>query len=301
MSNNDEVILNIIIPSKTFDVSLCNCINSVQKAIGYYYRYNKVEQKIEICVILKVDDIYKAKEYYRGQKDINFFSQGFILMGESHARNVGISNSRSKFIAFVDHDCTVKEDWVSQILFSFGEISSDSKIICVMGNHWLYQKYSIWLKLYGKYREDHAVEHFIKENGLTFTTRLDGRNFAMLSAAAKNFHFREDVIAEQDREYGMQIINNGYKILFNEAMIVYHEPIKFNQIIKRKYIYGRGSSRWRKTPSWFYRFYFLYLTRFLRGEINLSQMLFTMFCNFLFQLGRISGNIEIWKTKSKLK
>lgn len=293
MGNDSKSILNIIIPSKTFDNSLFSCVDSVFRAIKYYYQHQQASGGIEISVILREGDIVRAQKYYQQEKNINFFSQGRVLKGESYARNVGISNNRSRFIVFVDHDCVVKEDWVIQILLSFKKVSQiDKKTVCVMGNHWLYQNYSFWLKLYGKYRQDHATEHFIAINGLTFTTRLDGRNFAILPAVIKDFHFREDVVAEQDREFGVQLINHGYRILFNESMVVYHEPLSLGQIIKRQYIYGKGSSKWRKTPNWFYRFYFFHLKRFLVRDITISQMLFTMLCNILYQVGRLTGNFK---------
>ena len=243
-------------------------------------------------LVLKEGDIAKAQERYKGDKSIMFFSQGRIPRGESYARNIGIENSLGKYIAFVDHDCVVKEDWIEKILFSFHDVESDKKVVCLLGNHWLYQSYTIWLKLYGKYREDHAREHFSNENNLVFTNRLDGRNFALIKEVVKDFQFREDLMTEQDRELGVNLTKNGYKILFNEAMIVYHEPITLRQIIKRQYHYGLGSAIWRKTPNWFNRFYLFHFKRFLAREIGYSQLIFTMFCNFLYQLGRLSAKFR---------
>lgn len=118
---------------------------------------------------------------------------------------------------------------------------------------------------------------------------MDGRNFAILGEVAKKFNFREDVVAEQDREFGVNLIKNGYKIAFNEEMVVYHEPLKLNEIIQRQYSYGMGSASWRKTPDWFNRFYLEHFRRFLKKEISFRQMLFNMFCNFLYQLGRLKN------------
>jgi len=289
---NKEIDLSIVIPTKVFDQSLINCLASILKAKDYYLSLKKSEVEIEINVILKEKDISKARDYFKNEKDVNFFSQGKILRGESHARNIGINNCCGKIIAFTDHDCVVSRNWIDEILDRFNEVKNNPKVVCVLGNHWLYQTYSIWLKLYSKYRQDHATEHIKKEGHLFFIDRLDGRNFAILAEVARKFHFREDVPAEQDREFGLQLIKRGYKILFNNEMVVYHEPLTLKQIIGRQYSYGIGSARWRTTPNWFYRFYIFHIKRFLNKEISLNQTIFTMLCNVLYQLGRLKEKLR---------
>jgi len=291
MDSKSNVILSVILPAKLFCNSLIICVNSLKNAKDYYHKQNLVSDGIEINIVLREEDMAKAKDYFKGEKNINFFSQGSSLKGASYARNVGIKNSQGKFIAFVDHDCIVKEDWVEKIILGFKRVQLDKKIVCLLGNHWLYQKYSVWLKLYGKYRQDHSVEHFKKEGNIIFTDRLDGRNFAIIREIAKKFNFREDVSAEEDRELGVNLIKNGYKIVFNEEMVVYHEPLKLREVIQRQYSYGIGSATWRKTPDWFNRFYLAHFRRFLKKEIVFKQMLFTMFCNFLYQMGRLRKKV----------
>lgn len=300
MNDKRDIILSIVVPSKTFDKSLIACVDSVVVAADRCaWLKERVGRKIEINLVLKENDISPAKEYYLHKEQINFFSQGKILKGESLARNVGIKNSRGRLIGFVDQDCVVGEDWVEQASLSFQVMKSDRKIACILGRHWPYQKYSFWLKLYERYRKDHAVEHFRKENGRIFTDRLDGRNFFVLKDIAEKFSFREDIPAEQDREFGVRLIKNGYKILYNDAMVIYHEPLTLVQIVKRQYNYGIGSGGWRKTPKWFWRFYFSHLKRFLKGDIGLIQMFFTMFCNFLYQMGRVNYKIKIRKNDAE--
>lgn len=282
---NNNILLSIIIPSKVFDKVLIECVDSVKEAILYT---KKEISMFEINIILNENNITEAIKHYEDEKYIKIFSQGKDLKGESYARNIGIKNSKSNLLAFFDHDCTVRNDWINQILFSFKKIENSPQIVCILGKHWLYKNYTLWLKLYSKYRERHAVEHFYKENDYILTNRLDGRNFAIYKNIAEKFFFRDDLPTEQDREFGVRLVDNNYKILYNENIVVFHEPLKLVQIFQRQYRYGVGSVKWRKIPNWVYRFYFLHLKRFFRREISLSQLFFIWLCNFFYQLGRLN-------------
>jgi len=231
--------------------------------------------------------------------DLNSTTRLITLDGEcplnsSQARNLGIINSNGLYLAFTDADCKVDIEWVDKLFVISERISSKNDIACVLGTHWLDQKYDFWSDLQERFREHHARRHIIETEEGAFTDRLDGRNLLIKGSIARKFLFNESLIREADRELGCRLVKANYKILYFEDLKVYHKPITFLDIINKQFMYGVGSAAWRKKQLnrtflnyYWKQLFFRPIKHFLKCEISLMLLFSTLFNNAVYQLGRI--------------
>lgn len=61
------------------------------------------------------------------EKNIRYFRQAHL--GPAKARNLGIKNSQGQIVAFTDDDCSIPQDWLSEIASSF----TDPEVLGVEG------------------------------------------------------------------------------------------------------------------------------------------------------------------------
>ena len=105
----DDIYLSVIIPVYNTEKHFKRCIDSVLKAI------KKINKKNEIIVINdgsngNIQEI--IKEYLENYRDIiKFISQE--NRGRGASRNIGLSNSKGKYISFIDSDDYIDEDMYS--------------------------------------------------------------------------------------------------------------------------------------------------------------------------------------------
>lgn len=289
-----KIDLSIVIPVRKVSPHLSKCINSIFRS------YRRVRNKeIEVIIASHKQNKINFQKLGFGSKVRLVTQSGKYLLGTSRARNLGILAAKGRILAFTDDDCVVDAEWISQIFHSFEKIKSQRRIVCVLGNHWLDQKYVFWSDLQEQYRKQHALEHLFKESKNIFTNRLDGRNFAILRKIALPFLFNENLLTEADRELGVRLIKNNHKIKFNPSMKVYHIPITLCDIIKKEFRYGIGSIKWRKKElnrtffNYYLRNYFIKpLKEFFNNEISLKLLCFTLMNNVVYQTGRIYGSFK---------
>jgi len=182
-----KIDLSIIIPVKKVSPYLSNCINSI------FQSYKKVQDKeLEIIIASHKKNRINFQELGFDGKVRLVTQSGKYPLGTSKARNLGVLSARGEILAFTDDDCIVDVDWIPQIFHSWDKLESQNQVVCILGNHWLDQKYAFWSNLQEEYRKQHALEHLFKENKNIFTDRLDGRNFTILRQTALNFLFNEN-------------------------------------------------------------------------------------------------------------
>ena len=156
--DKDEYLISIVVPVYNTEQYLAKCLDSIIKAIP-----KRVEDKIEILVINdgstdnseKVIEKYqeKYKKLIKGIKQENH--------GLGNVRNVGLKISKGKYIASIDSDDTINEDFFESCI---DDLLNDVDIVI---NNWL------TITDTGNY-ETSAIDWVFKKNslyeGLLYTT-----------------------------------------------------------------------------------------------------------------------------------
>lgn len=277
--------LSVIIPSKEINSDLKNCIFSV---INSVIKAEK-EKETEIIVATHKKNASREKLIPKNSCLRIIYGGGDYPLNPSQARNIGIKKAEGKILAFIDADCIAEENWVSQIFEGFKKIKNNPSVDCIQGDYWthLSKNEDLWSKLYSEYRKRHALEHIRKYQNYFITERLDGRNFAIQAALAKKFLFNEDLKKGQDREFGQRLTKHGYKIMFVNEMLVYHNPLSLKEIISKEFNYGTWAIKWREIKFWK-----VVKWQWFKGEISLGLLLITLISRSSYELGKLYGYLR---------
>ncbi len=169
--------------------------------------------------------------------------------GPAFTRNRGIKLAKSDIVAFIDSDCTAKEDWIKNIYdeFKYNEVDS------VMGNTKIPKSnfFGDSIACLGFPGGANAgFENIWHVSNKGMTNHITSCNFAAKkSTFLKHGFFDESfpLAGGEDPELSYQWSKKGVKIKYCPSIIVYHEPIKnFNKFVKWMFYRGRGNYYFKK-------------------------------------------------------
>lgn len=199
-------------------------------------------------IVLVLDPEPKLVEYYKkrlGTKIKIVVSDSF---GLSAARNTGIKNTSSEFVAFIDDDAVANRDWLKNLVDNF----NNSTIIGVGGNI-----IPIWpSKTPAWFPEELYWVVGCSYKGLP-TKKVAIRNPIGCNMAFRRNVFKKtglfstdtgrignELMGHDDTEFGIRAINklSGKKIIYAPEAIVYHKVavnrVSLKYVVKRSYSEG---------------------------------------------------------------
>ena len=225
---NKEV--SIIIPTKNEDDVLGNCLNSIQN-LDY------PKDKIEVIIVdghSQDNTVEIAKKY---SCKVVFEDVGT----RGGACNIGVRNSKERYIAFTDADCIVSKDWMKNLIKQF----NDEKIVSVGGPNITPEDDTEFAKCVG------VVLSFLSKPGSRYGLVAD-RATETFHNSGCNAAYRKDVIEEagwfneklitcEDEELDYRIKEKGYRILYTPDAKVYHyRRPTWKRFYKQAYKYAMG-------------------------------------------------------------
>lgn len=148
--------------------------------------------------------------------------------GPAAARNFGLKKTDARYIAFVDSDCIIPNEWVKKCM----KIIKNKEIAGVGGPGISTKKTiiseSLDLLLYKKCKDRCFVNSIATMNAF-----YDRKKIGKLK-------FNDNLIMAEDPEFNFRIIKSGYKLFFDQNLFVYHNhPTTITEIIKKWYNYGK--------------------------------------------------------------
>ena len=156
------------------------------------------------------------------------------FLGLGTARNTGMEHANWEYIAFVDSDVVLPDNWISAAL----EKINKSKIIAGVGGPGISPekgRVSDSLNfLYGKSVK--TKESYVKS--------LPTMDLLYKTGAIKNQKFLDYMKTTEDVEFNFRLVKNGYKLLFSSDLYVYHyHPANLRQMVKKWYNYGKNYTK----------------------------------------------------------
>jgi glycosyltransferase involved in cell wall biosynthesis len=130
------------------------------------------------------------------------------------ARNDGIKLARGEFIAFVDADCTVKEDWLSVLISDFADetIGAVGGIILTQGQGY-----------FASYRNYSARENYGDSSKPIEVLDLPGGNCCYRAEVLRQLGgFDPNFGRHETYELGVRLRRNGYKLIGDPRSVVWH-------------------------------------------------------------------------------
>jgi glycosyltransferase involved in cell wall biosynthesis len=276
-TERNQVIVSFIIPTLNVEEYLPQCLGAIQ-------RQATSEGKLEIIV---VDNGSTDKSIQYAQE---YGATVYSAPGKTVAavRNIGAAHSRGLFLAFVDADCVIGDQWLENGLKHFNDpqVSAAGAPTTITEN-------ATWVGRYWFLNNQ-------GKRGKKKTAWLPSANMIVRSSAFDEIGgFNEALITCEDSDIGYRL---SYKyIIISDPLIVsihLREPKTVRQFYEKEKWRGQGNFQgllahgivWDDVPSLLFPLYYLLvflLTPFLVGWSLLSKGMGPAAVSILLILGPI--------------
>ena len=218
-------VATIIIPCIKNNDILYECLD----------KCSELSSKIDIIVVTE-DEIPVNNKY----ENVKFINVGNVNM--SIKRNIAVSASQTKYVAFIDSDAKPKnKQWINNAI---QELESDSEIGMVGGPELSPEKQSKSEKWVGLSSQSYLItgSHCFRKklSPRQFYSEMSGCNLIMLK---KDYcaigGMNKDLYIGEDQDLGRKVREDlNKKILFSPKVIVYHKNREFFQFLIQRYARG---------------------------------------------------------------
>jgi GT2 family glycosyltransferase len=233
---NKQIIFSVIIPTYNRPDRLSTCLQSLAK-IDY------PRDRFEVIVINDGSEMPLENYVKSFQKSLNISLITQPNSGPAKARNHGAFMAKGKFLVFTDDDCQPAIDWLKKLEAQF-TITPD----CLVGgktinalpdNLYSTASQQIIDYLYSYYNANAQKAEFFTSNNFALPTTY----FQSIGGFDKNFY----LAAGEDREFCDRLITQGYSMVYNPEVIVYHaHHLTLYKFWQQHFNYGRGAFRFQQ-------------------------------------------------------
>lgn len=227
-------LLSIIIPTHNSEFTIKRCLDSL------------ISQSIqrEQFEIIVVDDGSKDKtiQMVKECKIDNVIVTEPCFQGK--ARNIGVSNAKGEFLAFIDSDCVAKKDWIKAIVNELEKLDAVTGPI-ENGNHQSKVAWAEYLIEFGGW-DEHRPRSQVRF--------LPGCNQAYKKSAFEKTDGFEETPSSEDVLFGESLRKAGITPQFSPTVRIEHLcRTEKKKVLKNMKLLGKYSSKARKhSPSMAY-------------------------------------------------
>lgn len=231
--------ISVIITSYNNSHNIKQCLDSL---INQNYNKNLINLEIIIVDNGSTDNSVEILNKYKNKIKIILKDSRIASLSPAIARNTGVQNSRGDILIFSDADCIPSPNWISDMVASF----KNSKIHCIIGSRepdighgmgTFIRRYDFIL-----YSNKFSISKFVLINIKTLQKNtpfilLSGNNFAIKKKVWNRLGGMKTIFkrpAGEDIMLEIELIKNGYNILFNpKSKIIHIHPISLLEVFKK--------------------------------------------------------------------
>ncbi len=204
--------------------------NNISAVITVYNKQDTIAKTLESLLsqpvdfkeIIVVDDGSKdnsakiIKGFVDSYKNIKYIFQE--NQGVAGALNTGLKIAKGDFVAVLDDDVVLDNEWILKLMPYFSAQGGDGRVAAVSGLTKIMNPKNLWAALAGynvEYRQskiiDESVDHLSTTNTIYRKSVLD-----RVGLFDQNFRYG------QDNELSYRIINAGYKLILSKKTFCSH-------------------------------------------------------------------------------
>jgi GT2 family glycosyltransferase len=226
----DSLLVSIVIPTFNRPRILEKCLDSIAK----------LEYPVDRFEVIVVNDGGSVVALQNDAKiQVTILSQP--NSGPGAARNTGARAARGKFIAFVDDDCVVPRDWLSNlteaVAASPGAMIGGRTVNVLTSNTFSATSQSIVDYVCGYYNGATGRPRFFASNNFTVPADL----FRSIGGFDERFR------AAEDRDFCLRWNAAGLPAVYADSVVVMHaHELGVRSLHSQHFWYGRGAYRYWK-------------------------------------------------------
>jgi len=214
-----------------------NQVETLEQTIAGLCNQTYPKEKFEIIVVDdgSQDGTLEYLENIARFGELIYISQQNV--GPGSARNIGAKKARGEILAFIDHDCIPKRDWLERFAEFYKRHPRDStyatggRIKPLLCDSYLYRFYRVQGICHQSNRKPEP--QYLDTANATFPRSV----FWSVGGFNEIFPFACD-----DVELGLRLRLAGVELKTCQRAVVWHkEPIIFSEFIAKSYRYGYGA------------------------------------------------------------
>lgn len=234
------VKVSVVIPTFNRPTRLASCLESLARQ-DYPSKYYEV---------IVVDDggqneLEPVIRPFQNNCSIKLIRQ--VNSGPAGARNTGVNNSVGEFIALVDDDCTLPEDWLSQLTphlqHDRSRMYGGLTVNVLQDNIYSVASQSLIDYLYEYYNADTHNARFLASNNMIISREkyhsVGGFDTSFPGACG------------EDREFCDRWLHLGHQISFvSDVRVFHHHDLTLRTFYQQHFNYGTGARQfWESKAS----------------------------------------------------
>lgn len=215
-----NIIVSFIIIAYNEERSVGQCLESIQKQNGL--------QDYEIVVIndgSKDSTATVVSQYAKKNQKIKLLTLP-ANQGRGAARQTGVKSAVGKYLAFVDADITLPENWLEKVMPYMEQFDAVGGIAMPDGDStYICQKFCL---------EPKPLPH---------TYGITGSNSIYKRSVFDKITIDPQLRGGEDTDINLKMVQSGYKIkLLNDLIVNHKEDITFKKSLKRMFSFGKGAT-----------------------------------------------------------
>jgi len=227
-------VLSIIIPTHNSELTIKLCVDSLTSQVLPREQFEIIvvddgsnDKTVDIVKNCGVEKVIKVAPCFQGK-----------------ARNIGVSNAKGEFLAFIDSDCVAKKDWVKTIVNELEKLDAVTGPI-ENGNHQSKVAWAEYLIEFGGW-DEHRPRSQVRF--------LPGCNQAYKKSAFEKTDGFEETPSSEDILFGESLRKAGIIPQFSPTIRIEHLcRTEKEKVLKNMKLLGKYSSKARKqNPSMAY-------------------------------------------------
>jgi glycosyltransferase involved in cell wall biosynthesis len=213
------MLVSFITPAYNAEKTIGKCIESILAQ----------DVKKEVIVVDNASTDGTKKEI-RKRRGVRYVYAG--KKGEPCARNAGLRVAKGDYIAFVDADVVLPDDWTKKAL---AILQKDTEAAGVGGigrgvGGGLVEK-AVGMRIYGL---DESIQR-------RYVDSIATMNLLLRREAIGKERYDESMVLGVDTEFNFRIRKKGYRFIFDRSLFVYHHhPTTLSGLAKKWYTYGKN-------------------------------------------------------------
>ena len=275
LQNSDTTLVSVVIVGQNEKNTIQDCITSIFEQTYPNFEIIYVDEKSSDGTYEKATGLTNYSKSFKNCK--RYLTLSLEANSPAIGRNFGVKFARGIIIAFTDADCIAEKDWLVNLVKylpkEMGMIGGPNEL-----KHFKTSKIlDVIDKVLGTYLGSGGSPQFLKIKNLSEVYALPTNNLAIQKSLFEKFGgFDERLTYNEDSDFSIRMLKDGYKIIYTpEARVNHFMGIEsYRDFLRFLFKYGSARGKNAARSSQFFTKFNVFSTAFILVLFSLLALSF---------------------------
>ena len=245
-----DPIVSVVVVAKNEEKHILDCIESI-------IAQDFPKDKYEVTVVDAASDDRTQEIVRKYPVKLIVDNYGTI----AHQRNMGVDNSKGKYVAFIDADCTADKFWLKKLVATITDSPSD--VAGAGGPNLVMNNDPVFARIVG-----YMQEGFWASGGSPQSYKISNYRESVISIPNCNIIYKKEIVAKEryddsiqrrgeDCDLNFRLRQNEYRFIYlPDAIVWHHRPNSFREFVKMMFSDGAADAwitkKHKKIVRWYH-------------------------------------------------